>query len=238
MCAKGATIMAAYTIEDIELIRKKSGISYQEAVALLDYHNGNVARALVDLERNGRIKDGAESTRKKHHVHMEANVEINKSTVMNLIHKCYRARVKIRREDVVILNVSALFAALSLLISPHLVIIGAIICLVLGYKFSFDKHDHAFDGENLEKTVRNAAENVKHSVNDFTKGFQSATTEKTSATPGEQPVEERSYYSAPRPEPSYRPSCPTMNVPVQVESQDGNVTVESDKDGYASATVE
>ena len=48
--------MASYTIEDIELIRKKSGISYQEAVALLDYHNGNVARALIDLERNGRIQ--------------------------------------------------------------------------------------------------------------------------------------------------------------------------------------
>lgn len=45
--------MASYTIEDIELIRRKSGISYQEAVSLLDYHNGNVARALVDLERNG-----------------------------------------------------------------------------------------------------------------------------------------------------------------------------------------
>ena len=48
--------MASYTIEDIELIRRKSGISYQEAVSLLDYHNGNVARALVDLERNGRLK--------------------------------------------------------------------------------------------------------------------------------------------------------------------------------------
>lgn len=36
--------MASYTIEDIELIRRKSGISYQEAVSLLDYHNGNVAR--------------------------------------------------------------------------------------------------------------------------------------------------------------------------------------------------
>ena len=32
--------MASYTIEDIELIRRKSGISYQEAVSLLDYHNG------------------------------------------------------------------------------------------------------------------------------------------------------------------------------------------------------
>ena len=51
--------MASYTIEDIELIRRKSGISYQEAVSLLDYHNGNVARALVDLERNGRLKPDA-----------------------------------------------------------------------------------------------------------------------------------------------------------------------------------
>ena len=227
--------MAAYTIEDIELIRRKSGISYQEAVALLDYHNGNLARALVDLERNGRIKENAD-TAKKDHVHVEAKVDIKKSDIMNLVHKCYRARVTIRREDTVILNISALFAVLSLLISPHLVIIGAIISLILGYKFSFVKHDHAFDGENLEKTVRNAAENVKHSVNDFTHGFQNASTDKQAD--GNPSDNDRSYYAAGHPDATYRPSYPTMNVPVQVESQDGHVTIESDKDGYASATVE
>ena len=230
--------MAAYTIEDIELIRRKSGISYQEAVALLDYHNGNVARALVDLERNGRIKDSVNAEAPKNKSGANVHVEINKTNTMNFLHKCYRARVKLRRNDTPILNISALFAALSLLISPHLVIVGAIVALILGYKFSFDKHDHAFDGENLEKTVRNAAENVKHSVNDFTKGFQTQGAEKTEDTPDEQPAGNRSYYSTSRPEPTYRPSYPTMNVPVQVESQDGNVTIEADKDGYASATVE
>ena len=49
--------MEPYTIEDIELLRQKSGISYQEAVALLDYHNGSVARALIDLEKHGRLKN-------------------------------------------------------------------------------------------------------------------------------------------------------------------------------------
>ena len=226
--------MAAYTIEDIELIRRKSGISYQEAVALLDYHNGNVARALVDLERNGRIKDNAQTHQHKHNHHIHMDVEINKTNTMNFLHKCFRARVKVRREETPILNISAIFAVLSLLISPHLVIIGLIVCLVLGYKISFDKHDHAFDGENLEKTVRHAAENVKSTVNDFTKGFQS---QEKAAQP-EQTADDRSYYSANRPEATYRPSYPTMNVPVQVESQDGNVTIESDKDGFSSATVE
>lgn len=232
--------MAAYTIEDIELIRRKSGISYQEAVALLDYHNGNVARALVDLERNGRLKAGVEAPKQKSGFSATVNGKpVNKSAVMELLHKCFRARVKIRRDDTVILNVSALFAALSVLISPHLVIVGAIVALVLGYKFSFDKHDHAFDGENLERTVRNAAENVKSSVNDFTKSFQgSSSAEKAENQPEASKADERSYYAAGRPEPTYRPSYPTMNVPVQVESQDGNVTIEADKDGYSSATVE
>lgn len=234
---RGTTIMAAYTIEDIELIRRKSGISYQEAVALLDYHNGNVARALVDLERNGRIKEGGDAPKKKNTASSHADVQINKSSVMNFIHKCFRARIKIRREDTPILNVSVLFAALSVLISPHLVIIGAIVALVLGYKFSFDKHDHAFDGENLERTVRHAAENVKTSVNDFTRSFQGNSTEK--AEPSEDSAtDERSYYASARPSATYRPSYPTMNVPVQVESQDGNVTIESDNEGYSSATIE
>lgn len=232
---KGVTIMAAYTIEDIELIRRKSGISYQEAVALLDYHNGNVARALVDLERNGRIKDSAEPEKKKSSAAGHVHVEINKDNTMSFLHKCYRARVKIHREDTVILNISALFAVLSVLISPHLVIIGAIVCLVLGYKFTFDKHDHAFDGENLERTVRHAADNVKASVNDFTKSFQG---NPQKSEPAEEAADDRSYYSAKRPEPSYRPSYPTMNVPVQVESQDGNVTIEADDEGYTSATIE
>ena len=229
-------MMAAYTIEDIELIRRKSGISYQEAVALLDYHNGNVARALVDLERNGRIKEGTDAPKNKGSSGSHANVQINKSNMMNLLHKCFRARVKLRREETVILNISALFAALAVLVSPHIVIIGAILALVLGYKFSFDKHDHAFDGENLERTVRNAAENVKASVNDFTKSFQSSSADKADAKTTEEEAD-RSYY-AKRPEPVYRPSYPTMNVPVQVESQDGNVTIESDSEGYSSATVE
>ena len=43
--------MAKYTFEDIEILRQKSGISYEEAVNLLEYHNGSLARALVDLEK-------------------------------------------------------------------------------------------------------------------------------------------------------------------------------------------
>ena len=56
--------MEPYTIEDIELLRKKSGLSYQEAVALLDYHNGSLARAIIDLEKSGRLKNSSHTRRR------------------------------------------------------------------------------------------------------------------------------------------------------------------------------
>ena len=243
--------MASYTIEDIELIRKKSGISYQEAVALLDYHNGNVARALVDLERNGRIKpETAETTRNAQYT------TDNKKGFSNLMSKLYQFRLKVKKGPVTILNISLLFSILALLISPHLVVIGAIMMLVLGYHVSFDKRDPDFASDNLERMVRNAGENVKETVSDFTRGFEEAFSDKQSAREAAPaapekapeapaaPQPERSYYTsnpaAVNQPPMYDPaaSVPTIQVPVQVESQDGSVHLDNEGDGYHSATIE
>ena len=88
----------------------------------------------------------------------------------------------------------------------------------------------------------NAAENVKSSVNDFAKGFQDGSGKNTGAA--QEPVDidyvQRSYYAS-RPSTataSYRADVPTINVPVQVESQDGSVTILGDDEGFASATIE
>jgi len=233
--------MASYTIEDIELIRRKSGISYQEAVALLDYHNGNVARALVDLERNGRIKPEKAQAKVK----VETNSDVSK-----FFSKLYRFRLKVKKDDTIIVNLSLLFSIVALLVSPHLVLIGLVLALILGYRISFDKKDPAFTTANLERMVRNAGENVRESVSDFTRGFQEGYNEeapkaekKPQSEPAQPKEKERSYYasnpaSAVYHAPNPMADVPTIQVPVQVESQDGQVRMESDKDGYNSATVE
>ena len=89
--------METYTIEDIELLRKKSGLSYQEAVALLDYHNGNLARALIDLEKSGRLKE--DNTEKEGTRTMSETGKKNdtKDKALGFLQKLYRSRVKIRK---------------------------------------------------------------------------------------------------------------------------------------------
>lgn len=258
--------MASYTIEDIELIRRKSGISYQEAVSLLDYHNGNIARALVDLERNGRIKEdassvdqetpaghagtgnrGKASASNQNNFTSEKTGKAGKSAknkFVDLISKLFRTRIKVNRGSLPIANLSALFGIVAAIISPHLMILAAVVVLLLGYKVSLSREDPDFASANMEKMVRSAADNVrssvddiKSSVSDFARGFQEGASDTKAEDPQDDPAEERSFFrDAPAAKPNYH-SVPTINVPVQVESQDGSVTVETDNDGFTSATV-
>ncbi len=246
--------MAAYTIEDIELIRRKSGISYQEAVSLLDYHNGNVARALIDLERSGKLKYEYTTTDRTHTASQastsgrssaagRASAESSsadsakfsskqKSGIMHYLDRLYRIRIKVTRKGAVILNVSVLFAIISALFSLHLLICSIICILLLGYHVSIDKSDPDFAGENVDRTVKNTAQNFHTTFDAFTKGFQDG----AGTVKGEKKAENapaRSYYTS---KPVHH-SCPTLNVPVQVKSKDGRVTIEDDTDGFNSATI-
>ena len=194
--------MASYTIEDIELIRRKSGISYQEAVSLLDYHNGNVARALVDLERNGRLKPDAAAQDAPKSAEKKASTAAhkNKGGFMHFINKLYRARVKVARQSIPILNISLLFTLVAALISPYLLILSAILILLLGYRVSFDKDDADFAGENMDRMVKNAASNVRSTVDEFARGFQAGMNGQSESSEKKAEVDSadnRSYYGIP-----------------------------------------
>ena len=170
--------MEPYTIEDIELLRKKSGLSYKEAVNLQDYHSGSLARALIDLEKHGRLKEednnGKEGTRT-----MSDNTKRNetKEKALGLLQKLYRSRVKIRKGDTNVFNVSVLFSALCLLLAPHMTIAGVIVSMILGYQFSFTGMDPDFASDSLEKMVKSAAQNAKSSVSSVVNTISTETKE-------------------------------------------------------------
>ena len=272
--------MDSYTIEDIELLREKGGLSYQEAVAMLDYHNGSLARALIDLEKNGRLKSNHEQMKgKEENTKMTGTAKKNetKEKALNFIQKLYRSRLKIHKDNTPIINISVLFAAACLLFAPHLTIVGIIISMILGYRFSFTKMDEAFSAENLEKMVRSAAQNAKSSVSSVVQSFageknnpvstnQNKNAEKPETVPENKPEEDKfdmkeasdslkqqtkqieetmdsffdtnpaatTYHSAYSAAAS---SVPTLQVPVQTETRDGEVQIEDDRDGYSSVTI-
>ena len=170
---KEQEIMASYTIEDIEMLRKKSGMTYQEAVSLLDYHDGNLARALIDLEKSGRLKEDIkmENVSRTNMGTTQSRHSETKEKALNILQKLYRCRVKVQKGKTPIVNFSVLFGALCLILAPHMTIFGFILSLILGYQFSFTKLDEDFASDNLEKMVKNAAQNAKNSVSSAVQSF-------------------------------------------------------------------
>ncbi len=273
--------MEPYTIEDIELLRQKSGLSYQEAVALLDYHNGSLTRALIDLEKHGRLIS-EETSEKEGTTKMNENTKKGetKGKALNLLQKLYRSRVKIRKGDTNIFNVSVLFAGLCLLFAPHMTIAGVIVSMILGYQFSFTGMDPDFASENLEKMVKSAAQNAKSSVSSVVQTITNEAKDiqkkgnvrfdlNINTDSKKEPVKETkkqddledqaqslrdqareleetmdSFFESNPAATSFHSaysaaasSVPTIQVPVQAETRDGDVTAEDDQDGYSSVTI-
>jgi hypothetical protein len=92
----------------------------------------------------------------------------NKSGKTGLFTFLYRTRILITKGDATVVNLSILFSIIALLCSPWLVVIGAIVALVLGYRFSLEKNAVGF-AKDFEHVVKDAADNVKNVVENATK---------------------------------------------------------------------
>ena len=202
--------MAKYTIEDIEILRQKSGISYEEAVNLLEYHNGSLARALVDLEKNGRLKSNTASS-------------ANHKGFRGVFDFLFRLRIRVKKKTLPILNLSALFCLFVLMTAPHVCVVGLIVSLVLGYRITIERDSQDFAEDNFDGIVKNARENVQQTVAGFAKQFS-------------QNAEKQ---EEPRPSAGTRTeSAPSGTRPVNVQfSDEGSVDVREDGDGYHEADI-
>ena len=225
--------MERYTIEDVEVIRKKSGISYEEAVNLLEYHNGNLAKALIDLERNGRLNTPHG---------FQATIDLNggKQKAMSIIQKLYSKRFVVKKGKIDILNISLLFMIPAAILMPYIAVGGLILIFIFGYRIKIQNSAEQFQDVNFDKLVKNAAQNVKDTFSEIASEF-SHEAKKQEPAPE---TEERSFY-----QPSeHRPSAPVMQTPAAPKAptmpvivnctEDGSVKVAEDKEGFSEATVE
>ena len=97
------------------------------------------------------------------------NTDLN---TKNLFSFLYRTRVKARKGETTIANVSLLFSGIALLTAPWIVIGGAVTGAVMGYRFSVEKNAQGF-ATDMGKVFRDAADSVKATVNTFTDEAQS-----------------------------------------------------------------
>ena len=123
-----------YTLNDVETLRDKTGVSYEEAVSLLEKYDGDMTRALIELEKRGELGEKG----------IKINVNGNAADILSkLWHKGCDTRLIVERDGERLVNLSVLFMLLALLLGWRLVIVAAILALALGCRVKLVRPDAA-----------------------------------------------------------------------------------------------
>jgi len=169
------------TFEKVEKLREYAGISYEEAKKELEKTNGDLLEAVVNLEKEGKIKEpGAKGYYKSaENADQEKSANNNLSQpkkekkgssftetlknimgwVRNIIEKGNANNFKIIKDDNLILEIPLTAFALLLFFTFWVVIPALVIGLVFGFRYNLG-------GPDLEQTKVNKA---MDSVSDATK---------------------------------------------------------------------
>lgn len=192
-----------YSVEDLEFLKKKANITYDEAMEQLKKHDGDAVLAIIELEKQGKLRpDNGEKAEKKAGGRQRGRLS-------GLFRKLMAHRLVIKKGDMIIANVSWLFVIIATLSAPWLAVFTFIATMVLGYKYS--------RAVNWEMT----GDEIKAFGNKAAAGIKDITSKVFEEEPSRpQPVREE------KPEPHESPAGSKDKEPAPAQKETSEITIE------------
>lgn len=160
------------TLEKIDIIKDRTGVTYKEARDALTAANGNVIDALINIEESGN-KKWTETMSVKGNEVMDKLKVILKSGNVN--------RIKIKKDNNLILDIPVTGGALSAVVLPKITALGAAIALMSKCTIEVERQNKDVINVNsvindavgsFADKVKNIAEDVKNMTNAEQKNTQ------------------------------------------------------------------
>lgn len=150
-------------LEQIDELRKRANVSYEDAKDALERCNGDMVEALIYLEKQNKLKAN------------QCSSFFDK--VKHIIKKGNNTLMVFKKRKRVVVSLPVTIAVLITLFAPYITFISIILALVTGHRIKFEGRE----GQNGPETVNNALEKVSDMVDtakikimeDMNKGPQS-----------------------------------------------------------------
>ena len=144
-------------IRNIEYLREKADVSYEEAMELLDRYDGNVMRVLVELEHQGRVYDQpAASGYSASNAEWQQAKEEAKEKANSFFGKALKTRLVVEKkgekgEKETIANLNLPFAAGVAIVAPWVTLGTAALAFATGHNVKLEtESDEKKDEEKTE----------------------------------------------------------------------------------------
>lgn len=143
-------------LESIEYLRSHANVTYAEAVELLERFDGDVTACLIELERQGRIRDEAASAQQEYQKTEQESEQRSaaRRRVHGILSTLLRNRVNIVADDAKIADFSVLFIIVLAILFPQFMLLCALLLLLLGYRYSLSRLDAEDIAMNVGEVLR------------------------------------------------------------------------------------
>lgn len=112
--------MEEITLEKIDMLRDRTGISYREAKDALERSNGNVLEALIEFEEK---KD----TNWTEEISVRSSEVIDK--VKALIYEGNVNKISVKHDGRTLVEIPVTFGAIGAVVLPHLAVLGVMVAM-------------------------------------------------------------------------------------------------------------
>ena len=158
--------MTNVTLEKVDMIIERTGVSYALAKEALEQCDGDVLEALIYLESSMQNEDDA-----KHNFYQDKqnmNIEELKNFIKELIHKGNITRIKIKKDDTELVDVpvnAGIAASVIAVLIPPILVAGVIAAVATRITIEITKKDGSVEGIN--KYVSKVSNDVKDKAVDI-----------------------------------------------------------------------
>jgi len=139
--------MEEITLEKIDIIRDRTGVSYREAKEALERSQGNVLEALIEL-------DEKPDTNWTEEFSVRSGDVIDK--VKGLIYEGNVNKISVKSEGRTLVEIPVTFGAIGAMILPHLAVLGVLVAMFKRCTIEVVRND----GSKVETEVSNNEEPI------------------------------------------------------------------------------
>lgn len=165
--------MVEITLEKIDIVRERAGVSYAEAKEALEASEGNVVDAIIHIEKNKKSAMDSIYTTKDEFL----------TWIKELINKGNITRIKVKKEDRVLVdmpvNAGIAVGIVAYAVWAPLIAIGVIGAVVTNLTIELTKQDGSVEVINkiIKSTVQDVKEKVNYAASDMKDKFNSKKSE-------------------------------------------------------------
>jgi hypothetical protein len=172
--------MENVTLEKVDMVRERTGVSYEKAKQALEVCEGDVLEALIYIEKTQSILlDSNDEPSNDYEENKTAiSIEELKAWFKQAIEKGNVTRIKIKKDDTELIDIpvnAGIAAGVVAIIIPPILAAGVIAAIATQITIEITKEDGSV--EIINKQVSKVANDVKNKANDLADKFKNKVNE-------------------------------------------------------------